>query len=60
MKLYDLVEDYNDPPEYPDTHEGFVDSELDDVTNLFNLVGFEPYKVSIGRDPGFVCAFVEL
>lgn len=59
MKLYDLVEDYNDPPEYPDTHEGFVDSELDDVTNLFNLVGYDPYKVSRGREPGFGCAIVE-
>jgi len=59
MKLYDLVENYNDPPEYPDTHEGFVDSELDDVTNLFNLVGYDPYKVSRGREPGFGCAIVE-
>jgi len=64
MKLYDLVEGYDDPPEYPDTHEGFVNSELDDVTDLFRLVGYDPYNVhSVGKDKnkeqGFGCAIVE-
>ncbi len=64
MKLYNLVEDYNDPPEYPDTQEGFVNSEFDDITDLFNLVGYDPYTSnSIGRDKtkehGYGCAIVE-
>ena len=59
MKLYDLVEGYYDPPEYPDTHDGFVNSELDDVTDLFNLVGYDPYRVRKGREPGYGCAIVE-
>jgi hypothetical protein len=59
MKLYDLVEGYYDPPEYPDTHDGFVNSELDDVTELFNLVGYDPYRVRKGREPGYGCAIVE-
>ena len=50
MKLYDLVEGYYDPPEYPDTHDGFVNSELDDVTDLFNLVGYDQYRDRKGRE----------
>lgn len=59
MKLFDLVEGYYDPPEYGETHEGFVDSDLDDVKDLFNLVGYDPYKVSRGVEPGYGCAIVE-
>lgn len=39
MRLYNLTEDYNDPPEYPEsTGEGFYDSELDDVKDNFQLL----------------------
>ncbi len=41
MKLLDLIEyDYLSPPDYPDPErEGFRDSGLDDVENLFDFIG---------------------
>jgi hypothetical protein len=40
MKLFNLVSEYYDPPEYPDPdREGFRDSSLDDVDNIFTFLG---------------------
>ena len=53
MKLTDMIEGWNDPPEYDDPSSvNFSDSDLDSVKDQFTLLGYDKYnyKTKSGSD----------